>query len=74
MLPELHHPHDKKWIEEQLKKLPPSALATAIKGYEKVFSESYDNEPLEHRKENKARFTANTRLREYVEKIIETAR
>ena len=70
MLPKLHHQHDRKWIEEQLKKLPPSALEAAIKGYEKVFTESYDSEPVEHKKMNKARFSANTRLREYVEKII----
>jgi hypothetical protein len=70
VLPKLHHQHDKKWIEEQLKKLPPSALATAIKGYEKVFSESYDNEPIEHAKENAARRAANTRLRLYVQKVI----
>lgn len=70
MLPERYHQHDKKWIEEHLKKLPPSALATAIRGYEKVFSESYDSEPVEHKKMNKARFAANTRLREYVGKII----
>lgn len=69
MLPERYHPHDAKWLEEQLKKLPPSALSTAIRGYEKVFSESYDSEPVEHKKMNKARFYANTRLREYVEKI-----
>jgi hypothetical protein len=70
VLPERHHQHDRKWIEEQLRRLPPSALETAIKGYEKVFSESYDSEPMEHRKENTARFSANSRLREYVEKII----
>jgi len=70
VLPERHHQHDKEWIEEQLKKLPPSALAPAIRGYEKVFSESHDSEPVEHKKMNKARFSANTRLREYVGKII----
>ena len=70
MLPERYHPHDKKWIEEQLKKLPPFALRRAIEGYDKVFSESYNNEPIEYKKENKARRDANTRLREYVEKII----
>lgn len=70
MLPERYHPHDKKWIREQLRKLPPSAWSAALRGYEKVFSESYDSEPLEHKKENKARFSANFRLREYVEKII----
>lgn len=70
MLPERYHQHDRKWIEEQLKKLPPSALTTAIRGYEKVFSENYDSEPIEHKKMNKARCAANTRLREYVKKVI----
>ena len=70
MLPERCHEHDKKWIEEQLKKLPTIALHRAIEGYEKVFAESYDNEPIAYKKENKARRDANTRLREYVEKII----
>lgn len=70
MLPRQYHQHDKKWLEEQLKKLPPSALNSAINGYEKVFSESYDSESIVHKKENKARYAANTRLRKYVEKII----
>ena len=70
MLPEQFHPCDQKWIENQLKKLPPSALATAIKGYEKVFAESYDSEPVTYKKMNVARSAANTRLRKYVEKII----
>ena len=69
MLPERCHPDDQKWIEEQLKKLPLFALRRAIDGYDKVFSESYDNEPIAYKKENKARRDANTRLREYVEKI-----
>ena len=70
MLPARYHKDDQKWIEEQLKKLPPFALRRAIEGYDKVFSESYDNEPIAYKKENKARRDANTRLREYVEKII----
>ena len=70
MLPKRCHEHDKKWIEEQLQKLPPFAVRRAIDGYDKVFTESYDNEPIEYKKENKARRDANTRLREYVEKII----
>ena len=70
MLPERCHEHDKKWIEEQLQKLPPFAVRIAIEGYDNVFTESYDNEPIEYKKENKARRDANTRLREYVEKII----
>ena len=70
MLPKRYHPDDQKWIEEQLKKLPTIALHRAIEGYEKVFAESYDNEPITYKKENKARRDANTRLREYVEKII----
>ena len=70
MLPEQYHPYDKKWIEEQLKKLPPFAVRRAIEGYEKVFAESYDSEPIEHKKMNVARYSANTRLRKYIEKII----
>ena len=70
MLPERCHPYDRKWIEAQLQKLPPFALRRAIEGYEKVFSESYDSEPIEHKKMNIARYTANTRLRKYIEKII----
>ena len=70
MLPKRYHPDDQKWIEDQLKKLPTFAIHRAIEGYEKVFAESYDNEPITYKKENKARHDANTRLREYVEKII----
>lgn len=70
MLPERCHPHDRKWIEAQLQKLPPFALRKAIEGYEKVFVESYDKEPIEYKKMNVARCNANTRLRKYIEKII----
>ena len=70
MLPQQYHPHDQKWIEAQLQKLPPVALQRAIEGYEKVFAESYDSEPIEYRKMNVARYAANTRLRKYIEKII----
>ena len=70
MLPARCHFQDKKWIEEQLKKLPPFALRKAIDGYEKVFAESYDSELVEHKKMNVARYAANTRLRKYIEKII----
>lgn len=70
MLPKQYHPYDEKWIEKQLQKLPPFALRKAIEGYEKVFAESYDGEPIEYRKMNVARYSANTRLRKYIEKII----
>ena len=70
MLPKQYHPSDQKWLEAQLNKLPPFALRRAIEGYEKVFAESYDSEPVEHKKMNKARYAANTRLRKYIEKII----
>lgn len=69
-LPKNTHPHDENWIISQIQQLPAHLRPAAIKGYEKVFSENYDSEPTEHKKMNKARFAANTRLREYVEKII----
>lgn len=66
MLPKAHQ-HDIKWIREQLSKLPVASQQVARDGYERVFTESYHAEPNEMRKENAARFAANTRLRQFVE-------
>ena len=42
----------------------------AIEGYKKVFKAAYDAEPVEHKKSNAARRAANTRLREFVKKLL----
>lgn len=62
------HPHDEKWIKEQLFQLSLLKRQEAIEGYKKLFKEAYDNEPINHKKSNVARFTANSRLRKFVDK------
>lgn len=65
----LHHPDDKKWIMQQLARLPDKHKNTAMKGYDKVFREVFDATPLAHQKDGEARRAANTRLRRYVDAI-----
>lgn len=60
------HPHDENWIKEQLFKLPPQKRKEAIEGYKKLFKEAYEKEQINHKKSNVARFTANSRLRQFV--------
>jgi len=67
----MHHPDDKKWIKEQLKKLPKEYRQRAMHGYDKVFREVFDATPLVHQKASEARREANTRLRRYVEAVLE---
>lgn len=64
----LCHDDDKKWILEQLRKIPVHEHSDVISGYGQLYQAAYDAEPLDHKKENKARFTANSRLREYLKK------
>lgn len=66
----LHHKDDKKWIIQQLARLPDKHKKTAMQGYDKVFREVYDATPLAHQKEGEARRAANTRLRRYVDAVL----
>ena len=70
MLPKIYHPDDRKWLEDQFRKLPPEHRSRAAEGYSKTYSEALEREPAEHKKENAARFEANSRLRRYVNKIL----
>lgn len=69
-LPEHHHPHDAQWLKEQLGRLPVRLQSKAIAGYDAAYREAHDAEPVEHRKVGRARFAANSRLREYIDKIM----
>lgn len=69
MLPKQCHEHDIAWIKRQVAMLPQSLKQIALDGYKKVYEETYMAEPVDHKKENKARFAANTRLRTYVERV-----
>ena len=70
MLPKHAHKDDISWIKEQLSKLPVAYRTKAVKGYDAAYEEAFDAESLEHKKENRARFAANTRLRRYVERVL----
>ena len=67
------HVHDRQWVESQIALLPVSIRQKTLRAYNDVFKEAHDAEPIEHKKMNKARFAANTRLREYVEKILKNS-
>jgi len=64
----MHSSEDAKWIRQQLESIPQRYRQQAIDGYSAAYKSAYDAE--EHRKENAARFAANTRLRKYVEKVL----
>lgn len=68
-----YHPHDKKWIEDQINKLPERLWNTTMLNYKRVYREAYANEPVELLKENAARKEANTRLRRYVDAVTKKA-
>ena len=66
----LHHKDDKKWIDEQLRKLPGHLRVKASDAYSGVYLAAINAEPEEHKKENAARFAANSRLRVYVDNVL----
>lgn len=66
----MHSTDDARWIREQLDRLPQRYRKKAMDGYSAAYQEAHDAEPAPHRKENAARFAANTRLRKYVEKVL----
>jgi hypothetical protein len=60
---------DEKWVTKQITKISDLGLRVKVwQAYKKAFDEAFETEPLEHRKENKARFAANNRLRLFIEK------
>lgn len=63
------HKHDKAWVMEQIKRIPPEHKAFAWGRYQLVYKEAYNKEPIEHKKSNAARRAANTRLRHFVDKV-----
>ena len=69
MTPETVHKDDLKWVNQQLAQLPTAYRAKACAAYSKVWQEAHDAEQKLHCKENAGRFAANSRLREYVQKV-----
>jgi len=70
MLPTHHHKDDAKWIKDQLRKLPHHLASKAMEAYSSVYLSAINAEPEEHKKENAARFSANSRLRIYVGNVL----
>lgn len=62
---------DGGWIQEQLVKLGSVTRGKIAMQYAEVYQSTWDAEPVSYRKENRARFAANTRLREYMRKYSE---
>ncbi|AUR88524.1 hypothetical protein NVP1115B_49 [Vibrio phage 1.115.B._10N.222.49.B11] len=72
-IPNKAHKDDVGWITEKLKPLLPQMRSRAVYGYDEVFTAAYDSEPTEHRKSNKGRKAANTRLRLFVDKFYKAS-
>jgi len=68
-LPANHCLQDARWIGEQLEQLQHSLRKRVCDRYNEVYSDSYEKHGVSYQKEGKARFEANTRLREFVEKF-----
>ena len=74
MLPEHHFVDDRRWIQQQIMSLPwPAQRQRVSEGYSAVYREHFDNEPEERFKVERARFAANSRLREYVAAVRKAA-
>lgn len=67
-LPVNHHDQDADWLESELLKLHPRDQIYASTAYSGIYAETMNNEPVEHKRVNKARRTANLRMREFVAK------
>ena len=74
MLPERHFIDDRRWIQQQIMSLPrPAQRQRASEGYSAVYRDHFENETEERFKVERARFAANSRLREYVAAVRKAA-
>lgn len=64
-----HHREQREWFSSMLRGLTPEQRKRAQEGYEHVYMEAYESEPVEHKKKNAAVRTANIRLRKFVERL-----
>ncbi len=74
VMPEHYHAGDADWIQEQLLQLDPTTRVKIAIRYAEVYRETWDKEPVSFRKDNRARRSANTRLRVYVQKYARASR
>lgn len=69
-MPSKHVKSDAEWIQSQLMSLRPEDRATAARGYTANFVTAWREEAVEHKQENRARYRANTSLRQYVTDMV----
>lgn len=70
-MPSYHHPDDAKRISARLavvESLGPNMRQLVCDAYAKAYLEAWDAEPVPHKKHNKARFAANSRLRIFMDR------
>ena len=60
------HDHDKKWLNEQVRRLPQHLKIAAKECYFQIFKEVYEADGGEF---HRARFEANTAIRKYADRI-----
>ena len=74
MLPEHHFIDDRRWIQQQIMSLPrPAQRQRASEGCSAVYHAQFEQEQEERFKVERARFAANSRLREYVAAVRKAA-
>lgn len=69
-LPLNHSERDAEWLEGVLLQLSSGHQVKACSAYSEIYIETYDAEVIEHKRENAARFAANTRLRKFREACL----
>lgn len=74
MKPSKCHKHDLAWADELIDALPKELQLRVCFAYCDAYQEAFDSEPTEHKKEGSARVEANTRLRKFVKKHIESTK
>jgi hypothetical protein len=67
-MPSHYHPDDAKIISARLGMLEPVLRSEVCAAYAKAYLEAWEAESVPHKKHNKARFAANTRLRIFIGK------
>lgn len=64
---------DEAWVKKKINELSEIKIKIlAWECYKKKYNEVFESEVIEHRKQGAARFAANSALRIYVKKVIES--
>lgn len=71
-LPKHHHEDDAKWITSQLTRIPSAMRQPTCDRYSAVYEAEYSLHQGKAYAHCRARFAANTRLREFVERVLVT--